>query len=56
MLSGKVSCCINWAEKIVPTKAYAYLDKKKSLGHLDTNISKPNIMKFSLENITQFIE
>ena len=40
---------------MIPTKAYAYLDKNKSLGHLDTKICKTKIMKFFLENIAQFI-
>ena len=41
---------------MTPTNAYAYLDKNKSLGHLDTKICKTKIMKFFLENTAQFIE
>ena len=35
---------------MTPTNAYAYLDKNKSLGHLDTKICKTKIMKFFSEN------
>ena len=38
MLSGKASCCFDWTLRIISTKAYAYLDKNKSLVHLDTKI------------------
>ena len=41
---------------MTPTNAYAYLDKNKSLGHLDTKICKTKLMKFFLEKVTQFIE
>ena len=40
MLSEKVSCCNN--QRILPTKAYAYLDKNKTLGLLDTNLQNQN--------------
>ena len=53
MLFAKVSCCIDWTCRIILIKAYAYLDKNKSLGVLDRKIK---IMKIFLENITQFIE
>ena len=42
MLFGKASCCIDWTRRIIPTKAYAYLDKTKSLGLLDTNFQNQN--------------
>ena len=31
--------------EIIPNKSYVYLDKNKSLGHLDTKICKTKIMK-----------
>ena len=42
MLFGKVSCCTDWTRRIIPTKAYAYLDKTKSLGLLDKNFQNQN--------------
>ena len=42
MISRKVSCCIDWTERIIPTKDYAYLDKNKSLGLLDKNLQNQN--------------
>ena len=48
MLSGEVSCSIDWTKEIIPTKAYAYLDKNKSLGHLDTKICKTKTQSFQI--------
>ena len=45
MLSEKFSCCIDWTQTKITTKAYVYLDKKnKSSGLLDTTICKTKIM------------
>ena len=47
MLSEKILCCIDWTLTIIPTNAYAYLDKKnKSLGHLDKNLQNQNNQVF----------
>ena len=55
MLSGKFSYCINWTKNLIQTKAYHYLDKNKSLGLLDTKISKTKVMKDLLENNAIYI-
>ena len=42
--------------KIIPTKAYPYLDKNQSLGLLDKKVCRTKIMKIFLENMTQVMQ
>ena len=50
MLSGKISCCINWTWFWIIFKAWLFFDKNRSLGLLVTNICKNRTIKISLFN------
>ena len=55
MLSEKFSCCIDWTQTKITTKAYVYLDKKKQIlrSSRHNNLQNQNNDGFFLENITQ---